>query len=121
MTNNLEINGTIEIVQPLQHGTSKSGESWQKQDVIIETDGQYQKKICVNFFNKNVSNDLQPGAKIRVSINLESREYNGKWYTNVNAWKVLEIDTSHLAYQSKRIYEPPFQVQDSLDDINLPF
>lgn len=115
-----EINGTIILVQPLQTGTSKNGETWQKQDVIIQTDGEYPKKVCVNFFNKTVSNDLQVGAKIKVSINLESREYNGKWYTNVNAWKILEIDSApKQPTQSTPTYEPPFQVADTVDD--LPF
>ena len=120
MANNLEINGTIISVLSLQTGTSKTGSDWQKQDVIIQTDGEYPKQICVTFFGKAITSDLLQGAKIKVSINLESREYNGKWYTNVNAWKILEIDSApKQPTQSTPTYEPPFQVADTVDD--LPF
>jgi len=116
---NNEINGTITNVLPLQSGTSQGGKDWQKQDVIIKTDGEYPKDVCVTFFGKAITNDLQQGAKIRVSINIESREFNGKWYTNVNAYKILEIDSATQTYTPQPIKEP-FMVDDN-QNFDLPF
>jgi hypothetical protein len=81
---------TAKIIQllPMQSGTGKNGE-WKKQDVIVETEGQYPKKICLSVWGDKIKEDiLQVGAKLQFSLEIESREYNGKWYTDVKAWKV---------------------------------
>ena len=76
---------------PLQTGTSKNGE-WKKQDVIVETDDQYPKKICISIWGDKVDTSLlQVGNNLDISINVESREYNGKWYTDVKAWKIEAV------------------------------
>lgn len=81
---------TVKLVQvlPLQTGAGKNGE-WKKQDVIVETDGQFPKKVCVSIWGDKINpSQLQPGAMLNVSFDVESREYNGRWYTDVKAWKV---------------------------------
>ncbi len=53
-------------------------------------DGAYERKIAVTFFNKPTEvQALQEGATYNVSFNLESREYNDRWYTDIRAWKVV--------------------------------
>lgn len=84
---------TAKIIQllPLQTGNGKNGE-WKKQDIIVETDGQYPKKICLSVWGDKIKEDiLQVGAKLQFSLEIESREYNGKWYTDVKAWKVESV------------------------------
>ena len=71
----------------------KSGESakgpWRKQDYILETEGQYPKKVCFMAWNDKIDEfAIKEGENLVISIDLESREYNGRWYTDVKAWQV---------------------------------
>lgn len=75
---------------PMQSGQGKNG-TWKKQEFIIETPGQYPKKVCLSLWGEKVDeNRLAVGEKITASINIESREYNGRWYTDVRAWKIAK-------------------------------
>lgn len=81
---------TAKLIQvlPLQTGTSKNGE-WKKQDIVVETDGQYPKKVCISIWGDKANESvLQIGNILDISFDIESREYNGRWYTDVRAWKV---------------------------------
>lgn len=89
MANELTISGRIVSVLPLQQGTSKAGKPWQKQEYILDTGGQYPKKVCFSLFGESITKfPLQVGQDVTVSIDIESREYNGKYYTEVRAWNV---------------------------------
>ena len=78
----------IEIL-PAQTGEGKNG-PWKKNTIIVETEDRYPKKVCVTYWgdDKANENDLQIGNILDVNFDLESREFNGKWYTDVRAWKV---------------------------------
>ena len=81
---------TAKLVQllPLQTGTGKNGQ-WKKQDILVETEGQYPKKICVSIWGDKINeSQLQIGSLLAISFDVESREYNGRWYTDVKAWKI---------------------------------
>jgi hypothetical protein len=81
---------TSKLIQllPLQTGTGKNGE-WKKQDIIVETEGQYPKKLSVSIWGDKIdAKQLQPGNMLKIDFDLESREFNGKWYTDVKAWKI---------------------------------
>jgi hypothetical protein len=63
--------------------------------VIFELPSEYSRKICVTFFNKPAdAAKLSEGATYTVSVNVESREYNGRWYTDVRAWRVQPKETA---------------------------
>jgi hypothetical protein len=85
----MEISGKLIELLPEVKGTSSKGE-WVKQDAIIETIETYPKKVCISFWNDliKVVSTLQPNTELTAHINIESREYNGRWYTEVKAWKV---------------------------------
>lgn len=85
----MEFEGTVYKIMPVTKGTSARGE-WQRQDVVFEyADGTYSRKICVTFFNKpEDAARLREGATYQVSVNVESREYNGRWYTDIRAWRL---------------------------------
>lgn len=87
---NLEITGKLVSKLPLQSGTSSKGNNWQKQEFVIETTEQYPKKICANLWGDKADqlNQFNIGDDIKVSFDLESREFNGRWYTDVKAWKI---------------------------------
>lgn len=86
----MEITGKIIAVLPEQGGVSKNGNEWKKQEYVLETHDQYPKKVCFQLFGADriAQAAIQPGEELTVSFDIESREYMGKWYTNINAWKV---------------------------------
>ncbi len=129
----MEITGRIIQLLPLQTGQGKNG-VWKKQDFVIETDGQYPKKVCISAWGDKVSESvLVTGKEVTVSFDIESREFNGRWYTDVRAWKVEEagggapVEPYYAAAQqnstptANRNAAPEFLIsaEDSKDD--LPF
>lgn len=95
----MDISGKIIQVLPLQTGAGKNG-TWQKQDYVLETTAQYPKKICFSVWGDKVSTfDIKQGMSVKVSFDLESREYNGKWYTDVRAWKVESEGSSNTSFK----------------------
>lgn len=84
----MEIKGKIIECLPVKSGQSSNGE-WRKQEYVLETDSQYPKKVCFMAWGEKVEQfAIQQGETVEVSVDLESREYNGRWYTDVKAWKV---------------------------------
>ncbi len=84
----MEFEGVVYKILPPTSGTSARGE-WKRQDVVFELPQEFSRKICVTFFNKDHDvAQLREGATYLVSVNVESREFNGRWYTDVRAWRV---------------------------------
>jgi hypothetical protein len=84
----MQLSAKLIQLLPLQSGTGKNGQ-WKKQDIIVETDGQYPKKICVSVWGEKINEDqLKVGNRLKIDFDVESREYNGRWYTDVKAWKI---------------------------------
>lgn len=85
----LEIVGKLQQVLPEQGGTNSRG-SWSKQDFVIETVEQYPRKVCVSAWGDKAKGleGVQLGESLKISVNIESREFNGRWYTDVRAWKI---------------------------------
>lgn len=91
----MEISGTIIQILPEASGTGKTGNTWRKQDYVLETKEQFPKKLCFNAWGEKIDQfGLQVGDEATVSFDLESREFNGKWYTDVKAWKVQKGETA---------------------------
>lgn len=85
----MEIKGIIIQVLPLQSGTSKAGNEWRKQEYILETQEQYPRKVCFQLFGDKIDqNPVAVGNEVVVSFDIDSREFNGRWYTNISAWKI---------------------------------
>jgi hypothetical protein len=81
---------TAKLIQilPIQTGTGKNGE-WKKQDIIVETDGQYPKKVSVSIWGDKINEQqLTIGNTLTIDFDIESREYSGRWYTDLKAWKI---------------------------------
>jgi hypothetical protein len=84
----MQLTGRIVSLLPMQTGTGRNG-TWRKQEVILETEGQYPKKVCVAVWGDRIDEQqLQMGNNLKVDVDVESREYNGRWYTDVKAWRV---------------------------------
>lgn len=120
----LQVKGKIVAVLKPESGVSRSGNQWQKQEFVIETDDQFQRKVCFTLFNDKLSllEGFSQGDEVDVSFNLESREYNGKWFHNINAWKIDRIGANPVQDTSPeyRLEDIPPEPEDySADD--LPF
>ena len=84
----MEFEGIVYKILPPTSGTSARGD-WKRQEVIFELPQEFSRKICVTFFNKDHEvAQLHEGLACTVSVNVESREYNGRWYTDVRAWRI---------------------------------
>ncbi|MEX0771875.1 MAG: DUF3127 domain-containing protein [Balneolales bacterium] len=84
----MELKGKIFKVLTEQTGTGKNG-PWRKQDFILETEGQYSKKVCITMWGDKIDQfAIKEGESLTAHINIESREYRDKWFTDVKAWKV---------------------------------
>ncbi len=106
----MELIGKIVQVLPLRTGTSKAGNPWQVQEYILETLGtQYPRKVCFEVFGDNVNKfPMQVGQEVTVSIDVESREFNGRWYTSVRAWNVVQgIQLPGVAAPAPAAYSAP--------------
>ena len=90
----MDITGKIIQVLPLQSGVSqRTGNAWQSQEYVIETHDQYPKKCCFKVFGEDKIKqfNIQMGAELTVSFDIDAHEYNGRWFNQVNAWKVEAV------------------------------
>ncbi len=84
----MEVSGKIIADLPEQSGMGRNG-AWRSKDYVLETEGQYPKKVCFNLFGDRIDKfPIQIGEQVTVSFDIESREYNGRWYTTIRAWNV---------------------------------
>jgi len=82
-----------------------------KKTIIVETPGKYPQNIAIDFLNKNIDilSQIKVGDNVDIKVNARSKEYNGKWYTNIMGWEILQAQAS-------------LETADQLPDSNdLPF
>lgn len=89
----MELEGTIIFDLPLQEGISKAGRAWKKKEWVLETPGNYPRKVKFHVFGDRVDSlNFEVGKSYAVSFELESREFNGRWYTDVNVLGARPIE-----------------------------
>ncbi len=121
----LSVKGKIDQILKPESGTSRAGKEWSKQEFVIETDEQFPRKVCFTLFGDKVSliDGLAAGQEVEVSFNLESREYNGRWFHNINAWKIDQVSEQNTVPEPPPAFSmndiPPEPDEDSAND--LPF
>lgn len=127
----MELEGRIARKLPVQTGTSARG-AWAKQEFIFEyQEGNFPSQVCMNVWGDDKVKELdkyQVGDKVKVSVNLSSREYNGRWYTDVRAWRIepagaaAPVQTPGYDYaQSAGSYSAPTGApMPSADDMSSP-
>ncbi len=90
----MQLTAKLTQLLPIQTGTGKNGE-WKKQDIIVETDGQYPKKVCISIWGDKINaGQLQNGNLLKIDFDIESREHNGRWYTDLKTWKIEVVNTA---------------------------
>ena len=107
----MEITGKLIQKLPVKSGVSSSGNNWSTAEFVIETIEQYPRKVCANLWGDRARalDQFQEGALITVSFDLESREFNGNWYTDVKAWKVEPATPAAATGAPAQGYMPPQQ------------
>ena len=91
----MEVKGKIIAVLPERTGTSKAGNHWIAREYVLETLENYPKKIHFDFFGERADQyPLNIGETITLSFDIESREYNGRWYTSIRGWKAEKGDAA---------------------------
>ena len=124
----LELEGRIARKLTVQTGTSARG-AWSKQEFIFEyQEGNFPAQVCMNVWGEDKVRELdkyQVGDKVKVSFNLSSREYNGRWYNDVRAWRIEPAGAAPVAHAapSAPVAPPPADVPEysSMTDEDLPF
>ncbi|MBA4410195.1 MAG: DUF3127 domain-containing protein [Bacteroidota bacterium] len=121
----MQVKGTLQQILKLESGVSKAGKEWKKQDFILVTNEQFPKTVCFTLFGDKISliDGITEGSEVEVYFSVESRDFNGKWYHNINAWKIEKGGAVNAAgnyppqFSSNEI--PPEPADDSGND--LPF
>ena len=123
----MELEGRIARKLNVQTGTSARG-AWAKQEFILEyQEGNFPSQVCMNVWGDDKVKELdkyQVGDRVRISFNLSSREYNGRWYTDVRAWRIESANAAQPEYnysQSAGSYSAPTGApMPSADDMSSP-
>ncbi|WP_321519126.1 DUF3127 domain-containing protein [uncultured Bacteroides sp.] len=117
----MEISGKIIAILPLQSGTGRNGTEWKKQDYVVETHDQYPKKMCFNLWGDRIDQfTIQMGEEVTVSFDIDCREWNGKWFNDIRAWKIDRNSGAGVNAQPMQQSAPvEFTATDAKDD--LPF
>lgn len=119
----MEITGKVVKLGGLTEGTSARG-PWRKQDLIIETEEQYPKTVCLTCWTNQIDEiqNMVPGQLIKAQIDISSREFNGKWYTDVRVWRFDPVGVTApatgpaMAAQPQPMHQTPPAPASSPDD-----
>lgn len=96
-----EIQGTVILKLKRQTGTSKAGNAWQKDEYVLEQPGQFPRKVKVTVFGKNCDTiSMEVGKEYILSVDVESREYNERWYTDVNVYACRPVGAAETSYNN---------------------
>jgi hypothetical protein len=114
----MQLSGMITEVLPLQSGEGRIG-MWKKRAFILQNEGRYPRPVCISIWGELIDRtELREGDQVTADINIESRQYNDRWYTEVKAWKVEVISTTTASSQQPPT--PPLGINAD-DDEGLPF
>ena len=95
----MEIKGKLISKLERETGVSKTGKTWEKQSILVEQDVDYNKEVAISFFGDKIKKirDIEIGSDVSVSINLSSREYNGKYFHNIDGWFIAKLGQETVA------------------------
>ncbi len=117
----MEVKGKIIQKFDLQSGTSKAGNPWKKQNYLLETLDSFPRKIYFDFFGDRADQfPLNVGDMITLSFDIECREYQGRYYTDIRGWKAEKIDENAAATAAAPVNDaPPAPAPAPAADVNF--
>jgi hypothetical protein len=119
----LAIKGKLTKVLEAETGTSKAGKEWKKQGFVIDSGDQFNPEICFSLFGDDkiaMLRNFGPGQEIEVSFNISSREFNGKYYHNLDAWKITGASAA-TNNAGQPVSQPAIENAPSDEEDDLPF
>lgn len=106
--NELNVTGRVLQILPLQQGTSKAGKPWKSLVFVLETGGQYPKKVPIKLFGESVDKfPLQIGQEVTASLDLDGREWEGKWFPEIKAWNIVYAGAQQAAPAPQQVATAP--------------
>lgn len=124
----MEFQGKIIAVLPIAEGQSKSGNKWKKQEYVIENHDQYPRKMCFNLWSDKIDQfNIQLGEELNVFFDIDCREWNGKWFNDIRAWKVERVAQGAQPQQQAPMNnfppmnEAPAPIPPAASEDDLPF
>lgn len=132
----MEVSGKVIQILPLQEGIGRNGNPWKVQTAILETQEQYPRKVCFEIFGEDriKNNPFNVDDVITISFDIESREFNGRWYTSIRAYRVQQgvVDAAAPAAapaaaapvapaEAPAANTEPFDASPSDESTDLPF
>ena len=95
----MEVVGKIIQVLPAQEGIGRNGNPWKVQPYVLETLDQYPRKVHFEVFGEDriKQNPCEIDQLVTISFDIESREFNGRWYTSIRAWRIQQGDMTQAA------------------------
>ena len=95
----MEVVGKIIQVLPAQEGVGRNGNPWKVQPYVLETFDQYPRKVHFEVFGEDriKANPCDLDQVVTVSFDIESREFNGRWYTSIRAYRIQQGDVTQQA------------------------
>lgn len=122
----IRLQGKVVQVLEEQSGEGKNG-TWRKRNFILEIPGNYPKNVCITQWGDNIDQQaVEEGMDVTALVDIQSREYNGNWYTDVKAWRIEQGTSQQNAPNqesnpaSSDGFEINSQTFDDIDD-ELPF
>lgn len=123
----MEITGKIIKKLPLASGEGRNG-TWKRQEYVLEYGDRFPKQVCFSLMNARIDQyPMEIDEEVTVSFDIESREYNGRYYTSVSAWKVDKTGaqaapaTPQMAVNNATPVAPDFSSNTENDSDDLPF
>ena len=91
----MELKGKIESKLKAETGTSKAGKEWTKQTIVIDNGDQYNPNVAISFFGDDkvkMLENFKEGQDVSIGVNISSKEFNGKWYNQIDGWMIKAAD-----------------------------
>ena len=126
----MELAGKVIAVLEPRGGVSKNGTEWKVQEYVIETHDQYPRRMCFDVFgaDKIQQFNIQVGEELNVFFDIDAREWQGRWFNSIRAWKVERVGAAQQMPPMDAPFPPmnaapaapvDFAASDEKDD--LPF
>lgn len=112
----MELAGKVIAVLEPRGGVSKTGNEWKVQEYVIETHDQYPKKMCFDVFgaDKIAQFNIQAGEELNVFFDVDAREWNGRWFNSIRAWKVERVGAQGPVAPGGGVTRPNYPVTECI-------
>jgi single-strand DNA-binding protein len=115
-----DLTGKVKLIQAVQ--TFDSGFTKREMVVIVE-DGKYPQEINLEFVQDKVGllDNLQVGQEVTVTFDIRGREYNGRYFNNLQGWKIATSRDEAAFFQQGQSSAPPEIAPSDFDENDIPF